>query len=280
MSSNNSSVPLPTIQAWLSSLLPSVPDWEVTPETTALLSSLYNTNINVEKDSVREIELLEQARLEYVGETERCKGVLGAVGQGVEESLSQGPAQAYCEVLTNICSSLELDSSNIVGIEKAVSDLLTRQAECGPVLGKVKDEVDRMRGDAVGLYEKLSRLGEVVEKAAKEEREDASTALTQSRKLEYIRAKGNEYKKSVERAESVLTRNGANDNTVRHEEIVKLNNMLTNIEVETDPLSRQLQGFLSLPPSRELAKVELAKSREVLEILEKEVADQISSLHV
>ena len=42
---------------------------------------------------------------------------------GLEESLSQGPAQAYSEFLTWLCSSLELDTSSLVGIETAVSDL-------------------------------------------------------------------------------------------------------------------------------------------------------------
>jgi len=278
--SSTPAIPLPTLQAWLSTILPSVPDWEVTPQTTALLSSLYNTNTCLEKDTVTEMELLEQTRLEYVGETARCRGVLGSVGQGVEESLSQGPAQAYCEVIAALCSSLELDSSNMVGIETAVSDLLVRQAESGPALGKVKGEVERMRSDAVGLYERLARLGEVVERAGKEEREEGITATDQSRKLEYIVAKCADYRRGVERGEGVLTRNGGNDNTVRHEEIVKLRTKLAKVEEESEPLTRQLQGFLALPPSRELARVELAKSSEELEQLERLVAGQISSLHV
>jgi len=276
-----SSTPLPTLQAWLSSLLGEEPDWEVTPQTTALLSELYNTNIMLEKDSVTEMEQLEQARVEYKGETDRCRGVLNGAGQGVEESLSQGPAQAYCEVMTALCSSLDLDSSNMVGIETAVSDLLSRQAESGPAVGKLKGEVEeRMKSNTVGLYERLARLGEVVERAGKEERDEASTASDQNRKLDYLVAKCADYRRGVEKGEGVLARNGGNDTSIRHEEIVKLNSKLAKIEDELEPLSRQLQGFLALPPSRELAKVEIAKSREELELLERQVAGQISSLHV
>ena len=52
------------------------------------------------------------------------------------------------------------------------------------------------------------------------------------------------------------------------------------MEEECEPFCRPLQGFLALPPSRELARVELAKSNQELELLEREVAGEISSLHV
>eukprot|EP00092_Neocalanus_flemingeri_P014157 GFUD01015271.1.p1 GENE.GFUD01015271.1~~GFUD01015271.1.p1 ORF type:complete len:227 (+),score=96.26 GFUD01015271.1:291-971(+) len=226
------------------------------------------------------MELLEQTRLEYEGETARCRGVLAGVGQGVEESISQGPAQAYSEVVAGLCSSLELDTSNTVGIETAVSDLLVRQAEKGPSVGKVKGEVERMRSDTVGLYERLARLGEVVEMASKDEREEAVSSTDLSRKLEYIVAKCADYRKAGERGEGVLARNGGNEDSVKHKEIVRLSSKLVQLEEETEPLTRQLQGFLALPPSNELARVELAKSSAELEELEKQVAGQISSLHV
>ena len=184
-----SSVPLPTLQAWLADLLTDVPDWEITPDTTEVLSRLYLLNTSLEKDSVTEIENLEQTMMEYQAETTRCRGVLARVGHGVEASLSQGPAQAYCEVMSSICSSLNLDSSSMVGIESAVADLLVEQAESGPEVGKVKGEVERMRSDMVQLYERLARLGDFVNLAVKEEREESNMAGHRAKKLEYIVAK-------------------------------------------------------------------------------------------
>ena len=275
-----SSVPLPTLQAWLADLLTDVPDWEITPDTTEVLSRLYLLNTSLEKDSVTEIENLEQTMMEYQAETTRCRGVLARVGHGVEASLSQGPAQAYCEVMSSICSSLNLDSSSMVGIESAVADLLVEQAESGPEVGKVKGEVERMRSDMVQLYERLARLGDFVNLAVKEEREESNMAGDRAKKLEYIVAKLADYRRGVERGEGVLARNGGNDLSIRHAQIVELNKELSKLESECEPLSRQLQGFLALPPSKDLARVELAKSREELEVLEKEVAGEISSLHV
>jgi len=275
-----SAVPLPTLQAWLADLLTDVPDWEVTPDTTEVLSRLYQLNIALEKDSVTEIESLEQIMMEYQAETARCRGVLARVGQGVEASLSQGPAQAYCEIISSLCSSLNLDSSSTVGIESAVGDLLKIQAESGPEVGKVRGEVERMRSDMVQLYERLARLSDFVNLACKEEREESNMAGDRTKKLEYIVAKLADYRRGVERGEGVLARNGGNDVSIRHAQIVNLNKELAKLESEFEPPSRQLQGFLALPPSKELARVELARSREELEVLEKEIAGEISSLHV
>jgi len=280
MSGSSSIASLPTLQAWLADLLPEVPDWEVTPDTTEVLSQLYELNMRLEKDSLAEIENLEQTAMEYQAETNRCRGMLARVGQGVDTSFSQGPAQAYCEVITSLCSSLNLDTSSTVGIETSVADLLKLQAEGGPEVGRVKGEVERIRSDIVQLYERLARLEEVVKMADKEEKEESSVAGDKNKKLEYLVAKLADYRRGLERGEGVLARNGGNDESIRHAEILKLNKELLKLESECEPLSRQLQGYLALPPSKELAKVELASREEELEKLEKEVAGEISCLRV
>ena len=67
------------------------------------------------------MELLEQNRLVFKEETNRCKGVLTRMGQWVEESLSLCSDKSFSEVLEGPCSSLELDldNSNLVGKETA-----------------------------------------------------------------------------------------------------------------------------------------------------------------
>ena len=74
--------------------------------------------------------------------------------------------------------------------------------------------------------------------------------------------------RSLQKGVGVLPRNGGNDKSVRqHQQIVRLNKELSKLEEESEHLSRQLQGFLALPPSKELAKVELAKSNQELVLL-------------
>ena len=73
------------------------------------------------KGSMVGMELLEQNKLVFKGETNRCKGFLTRMGQWVEESLSLCSDKSFFEVLEGPCSSLELDlyKSNLVGKETA-----------------------------------------------------------------------------------------------------------------------------------------------------------------
>jgi len=278
MSTTTKNISLPEIQSWLETVLgpAEVPDWEVTPETVAKLSSLYSLNTFLEKQSSVEINLLEQKSAEYLAEASRLQGMISSVGQGVEEGLNQGPAQAYCEVLSGLCSSLDLDSSHSVGLESAISELLVKQAESGPEIAKTSREIEVRKSDTVVMYERLSKLDDIVKSVKKTVREEESIAKDNSRKMEHRKAKAKEYRRTLERQEGVLVRNGAHDFTIRHEEIVKLNSRLVELEEKIGPLKSQLKGFLSLPPSNELARVELVKCKEELEQLESEISVEIS----
>lgn len=76
----------------------------VTTDTQAVLSALYipNTSLDLEKDAVTEMKLLEQTRIEYEGETARGAPQVSSPGCG------KGPAQVYYEVFTGLCSVLIL----------------------------------------------------------------------------------------------------------------------------------------------------------------------------
>ena len=87
-------------------------------------------------------------------------------------------------------------------------------------------------------------------------------------------------KKDIEKKEAVLIKNGGNDPSIKHKEIVKMKEKLDSLDEELKPLSRQLQGFLSLPPSVDLAKMELAKKEVELETLEQQLAGSISDMHL
>ena len=122
------SVQVSTLRSWLTSLLDGqVPPWEVTPETTAILTDLYTRNISMEADTEVVLEMLKTARSEYEGEKERLDGVLTAAGPGVLESMRQGPAQCHADNLVGVCSSLHLDSCSGSRLHIALSELLVQQ---------------------------------------------------------------------------------------------------------------------------------------------------------
>ena len=89
-----------------------------------------------------------------------------------------------------------------------------------------------------------------------------------------------QYQRDIERGEASLVRSGGADTKLRHSEAVRLRLKVEEVQSQVDPLQRELGGFLNLPPSIEMARVQVAGKRQELEKLEREVQSQISSLHV
>ena len=89
-----------------------------------------------------------------------------------------------------------------------------------------------------------------------------------------------QYRRDIERSEAALVRHGGADPNLRHGEIGQLKDKVDELQSQVEPLKRELGGFLNLPPSIEMARVEVAGKKQELEKLEKEVESKISSLHV
>ena len=195
-------------------------------------------------------------------------------------SMAQGPAQSYADNIAGVCSSLDMDTCQGSGLHIAVSDLLVKQSETTTELSKQRNEVESLKSNVVGLYEKLSRSKEELEQARMKDKEQREFMTQSNKKTEFLGKKTIEYKRRIEKQEAILTKNGGNDVSIKHGEIVKQKEKLDHLEEELTPLSRQLQGFLSLPPSVDLAKVELTKCELELEELDQQVCGKISDLHL
>ena len=126
----------------------------------------------------------------------------------------------------------------------------------------------------------MARVTEALKVAGQEARAAQQEMANHRRKTDFTLAKVDQYRKDVERGEALLDRNGASDGRLRHREVGKLRDRLKEAEATAEPLRRELGGFLELPPSADMARVEVAARRAELEQLETEVQRKISSLHV
>jgi hypothetical protein len=95
--------------------------------------------------------------------------------------------------------------------------------------------------------------------------------VNHAKKTDFTLAKLKQYLKDVQRGEAVLTKNGGSDPSLRHRPVGGLLKELRGVQEAAEPLAGQLEGFLSLPPSLELATVEVAARRDTLCHLELEV---------
>jgi len=283
MSLSSSSVPLSTLRSWLSSVFSEgqgPPSWEVTPETTALLTELYLANTRAEEDAKVILEAQSIATREYDGEQKRLQGILTSSGAGVEESLKAGPVAAYIDNLAGAASILNIDTVTGAGLEIAVTELLASEADDGTELLKLRNEIDTIKTNLIGLYEKFSKAKEELEKATKTSREQSAEMAHNNKKTEFLSKKCIQYKRDIEKLEITLCKNGGNDSTIEHSELVKLKLKVDQLEEELKPLRRQLDGYQALPPSVDMARIRLAKSELELENLEKQLSGSISEIHL
>jgi len=279
--SSSASVPLSTLRSWLSTMFPDgPPPWEVTPETTAILTELYLANTRAEEDAKVTLEAQRIATREYEGETKRLQGILVSAGAGVEESMKTGPVAAYIDNLAGAASILDIDTVTGAGMEIAVTELLAKEAEDGTELSKLRNEIDLIKTNLVGLYEKMSKAKEELEIATKTAREQSAEMAHNNKKTEFLSKKCIQYKRDIEKLEITLCKNGGNDSTIEHSELVKLKLKVDHLEEELKPLKRKLDGYQSLPPSVDMARLELAKSEVELENLEKQLSGSISEIHL
>jgi len=274
-----------TLRCWLKDLLgEEVPDWEVTTTTHRILEELYLTHHRQEAASALELEELQEARAEYQAETARLSCILSKLGS-LEEHMSSGLAGSYLNTLSEVAFTLNLDlapgsTTCAASMEAAVAKLLIKQAELGPRVGVARAEVEKGEVDMLGLHARLARLEELCEQAEAEGWAGEQASNGQKKKTEFTLAKVEQYKRDIERGEASLIRNGGADTQLRHGEVVKLRQKVEEVQGQVDPLQRELGGFLNLPPSIEMARVEVAGKKQELEKLEREVESKISSLHV
>lgn len=276
---------IPTLRRWLTDVLgEEPPDWEINSTSKHILEELYLTHQRQEAAAALEMEELQEARSEFQAEINRLSQILNKLG-GLEEEMTSGLSGSYLNTLSELALALDLDlvpgsTTCASSLQAALAKLLVKQAELGPRVGLVKAEVEKGEVDMLELHARLARLEELAEQATVVERAGEQASGGQKKKTEFTLAKVEQYRRDIERSEAALVRHGGADPNLRHGEIVKLKDKVDELQSQVEPLKRELGGFLNLPPSIEMARVEVAGKKQELEKLEKEVESKISSLHV
>jgi len=265
------------IQLWLEEILGEPVDWPINPETVRILSNLRSRNVNKEEHAKLILEEAAKSRAEYEGEIVRLEQLLRSLG--VDERLLSGPSSAYIQVLSESCSALQEESIGL-GLEGAALKLLMEQAEVAPEIVAVRAQVEAIKSDTLKLYSQLDRLADAVETAKKEGEVDSVKAINHSKKLDFAQAKAKQYKVVLQKEELMHVKNTGDDPTLKHANIEALAEKLHTLECEMDESKRQIAGYLNLPASCDLARVEIAKAERQLAELTEKVNHNISTMHL
>eukprot|EP00088_Acartia_fossae_P069755 TRINITY_DN9190_c0_g1_i1.p1 TRINITY_DN9190_c0_g1~~TRINITY_DN9190_c0_g1_i1.p1 ORF type:complete len:275 (-),score=84.48 TRINITY_DN9190_c0_g1_i1:368-1192(-) len=268
------------VQTWLTNILGEEVDWEINPQSLEVLKRLKENNIQQEKHAQVILEEAERSRQEYEAETKRLASILSELGL-TEKSLS-GPSSAYIEVLTECCSLLNEDNIGS-GLEAGAARLLVNQADLIPELSKAKEQLEGVKAATLKLYSQLDRLEDAVQLAEKEGAEDKLTVRNQTKKLDFLLAKEKEYKTNIDKDEANLTKIMHKEDpsgALSHARVVEVEAEWAGLDQQLEEARRQITGYLNLPPSLDLARVEIAKAERELASLTEQVNNSISSFHL
>lgn len=245
------------------------------PDTVRILASIRQHNLERENAAKIVKADLNRRRDEYLAEAKRLKGICDAVGM-TDQALA-GPASAYLEVLTECCAVLGLDS--LSGLEQSLTDHLVQQAEQEASLATSKRQVEEVKGSTVEMLRQLERLTAAVEHAKKEASQDAATNKAVRVELDFVRAKEKKYCDSLAKGEALFARDGGGDPTLRHSHVASLSGELSALKGKVQSAQSEIAGFQKLPPSCDLARVEVSKAEAELTVLTEAVNTKLSSIN-
>jgi len=265
------------LRKWLEGILGETVDWEVNPRTVRVLNDIRSRNVSQEKYAEVVFEEIEKCRSEYEGEVKRLDRILSELG--VDDRFITGPSTAYLQVLTESCASLNEENIGS-GLEAAAAKLLVQQAEGFPRTAGARAQIESVKADTLKVYGQLDRLGEAIKISSQESEEDVAKAQNQSKKLDFLHAKEKQYKANLDKEESILMKNTNGDQTLRHSAVENLARELQSLQKELETAKRQITGYLDLPPSLDLAKVEISKVEGELRELSEQVNHNISTMHL
>jgi len=270
---------LEEIRTWLKSVIGQEEhlEWEVTPQNLKYLRDLRSKNITKEK--LIQVTVDETARLarEYEGELRRLDKILKQLG--LDFNSLPGSANSYLQVLADSCAVLDEDNFGR-GLEVALARAVLQHADMAPMKALAKDKIEAVNKENLKLYSQLERLEESVKYADKEGEEDVEITKNQSKKLDFMTAKEKQYRGGLEKDELLHLKLTGGDKTLTHEHVSELDERLLGLDKNVEDAKRNISGYLNLPPSLDLARLEISKAEAELDKLTSELNINIASVHL
>eukprot|EP00088_Acartia_fossae_P020029 TRINITY_DN21729_c0_g1_i1.p1 TRINITY_DN21729_c0_g1~~TRINITY_DN21729_c0_g1_i1.p1 ORF type:complete len:273 (-),score=70.21 TRINITY_DN21729_c0_g1_i1:161-979(-) len=266
------------IKEWLDHILGEKNvNFEVTPETVQFLRNLRLKNIQKEKLLQATLEETEVLSREYEGELKRLDTILKDLG--VQHLNLSGSANSYLQVLADSCVALDEDNIGR-GMEVALSRAISKKTETGPQISLIKDKIEAVKVDNLKLYSQLERLEEAVKYADKEGEADLELTKSQTKKLDFMNAKEKQYRSGLEKDEMAHFKLTGGDKNLTHDKIREIEEKLVDLDGKVEEAKRTISGYLNLPPSLDLARLEISKAEAELEELTSELNINIASVHL
>ena len=248
-----------------------VPEFELNDTTLSYLYDLALLSEKNEKNATLLLEDLQQKTVEYNALSKRLSTVLDGLCLGPKDLSKSGASNL--KTLAKLGDTLQVKNASVTNYYLALQELDDEQYQVEEQLSqeeKKLQELTKKSQNAGSKVESLQKSLELVKQSTKEEVQLAETRMNDL--TPYFKKKANAYKKDIDK----LTQSKINPN-VMHESLVKKSQKLAKLEADLEPLKKELQSYMVLPPNLSETKILIEKKKRELSDLDKELAQCVDT---
>ncbi|CAH1797389.1 unnamed protein product [Owenia fusiformis] len=266
------------VRDWLGAIFhDSIPQYEISTKTIDILHALMKTNLERDKHIEAQIEDCRLKAKEYYAEGQRLTNILDGVGLQ-QENLSQSGTMSL-RTLSNIAELLQIAEANDSSYLCALSDISQQTLKIEEQRSREHQLFTQLSAKTKSAMLRTQSLNKAVEALREQKEHEAPHVSRKSKQLLFFRKKGGEYRKRIETSMQTLHQSGV-DTSVLHQALLIKSKELEELKGSLEPLRARMSSYQSLPPDVPLAKVKLEELRREIETLERQLYQNIDTIHL
>jgi len=267
------------ISYWLGSLLDreKIPDYEVNEFTIGTLSTIMNSNM--ELDSIVKILIDEVNRQneEYEAKAHILREKLADIGL-TSDFFSQASLRNL-KTLSDVALHLKLKDCSYSSFALGMGEISNEIGECSSEILKHEKAMIRLETCIAQTVKEKDALRSSLEMMHIQSVTEEPTLEKRRKEKLFLKVKAKEYSTVIQDIESLNHKNGV-DKDLFHSTLKLYQREMMAIRSQIDKLKGSLSQYHNLPPDISLARVKIAEARQELQHLEGELYSSLEVLNL
>ncbi|NXQ03576.1 HAUS1 protein, partial [Vidua macroura] len=236
------------VTLWLKKLYGSVPipEYEVNERTVDILHEVMECNEERDRDVMLLIEDMKEQTSKYEAETEYWQDILQESLGFFEGDLSKEATEDLMDLVASALE-LEVEDTSLTSFYCAINDMTSELYETKSRNEELELKYKTLSKKLTSALMMQKRIEEDVEKLEKSQSAEKAKAETQSKTLNFLKAKSKDLKIRIRNAEDELVGRGL-DQSLTHEALMKSSEELAALHKKIEPLKMELKSYHDLPP--------------------------------
>jgi len=260
------------VRHWLESFGDDIiPNYEVTEETITYLHKMCEHNKKMDKLTKLLLGDINVKCNEYQMEINLMKELLEGVGLPVYTLSTAG--KSSLKMLSQLASVLKMKDVKKSSYLLALNDFSSKQSNIFEELSKKQADITSQLSQAKSTLNSLETMSSNYQRLAECSAVDVPLADKKEREIERMEAKSDSYERQL--SDDKKNMNVNVEKHLHHGALVRLNEELKCLKEELKPLQTKYQGYRSLPPDIQMARVKIEETKRYMKKLESELQADI-----